>query len=297
MIRKQLFFVSMLTLLIFACSSCGKSNKTRMDLNEYAFPSGKNKILFTEGKLDEYKGFKRRHLIYKNAAYTATAYLLKPINSTAERAFIVHGGHGQSALENWDVVRLILDEGHAVYAIGMPCSEAIPCLGSPHWRHEILYGFSELESPLGALLAQTMAALNHSKSNDVTMTGISGGGWTTVVAAALDERITRSIPVAGSLPLDQYEPGKPLGDAEQVDQRMLSICDYRCLYALGASNGIQIQINNSHDPCCFAGNAPLLYESDVQKHVTSNGIFKTVIDDNDEHSYGEKALKYVQGRL
>lgn len=115
--------------------------------------------------------------------------------------------------------------------------------------------------------------------------------------AALDKRITRSIPVAGSLPLDKYQPGKPLGDAEQIDQRMLSICDYRCLYALGASNGVQIQINNDNDPCCFAGSGALEYEKEVQDKVKNGGIFTVVIDQNDRHSYGEKALLYVQGLL
>ena len=34
------------------------------------------------------------------------------------------------------------------------------------------------------------------------MVGLSGGGWSTTVASALDKRIGLSFPVAGSLPLD-----------------------------------------------------------------------------------------------
>ena len=34
------------------------------------------------------------------------------------------------------------------------------------------------------------------------MIGLSGGGWTTTVAAAIDPRVGLSIPVAGSLPFD-----------------------------------------------------------------------------------------------
>ena len=34
----------------------------------------------------------------------------------------------------------------------------------------------------------------------VVMMGLSGGGWTTTMAAALDPRIELSIPVAGSIP-------------------------------------------------------------------------------------------------
>jgi hypothetical protein len=38
-------------------------------------------------------------------------------------------------------------------------------------------------------------------SPDVSMLGISGGGWSTSMAAAIDPRIRLSIPVAGSAPL------------------------------------------------------------------------------------------------
>lgn len=36
----------------------------------------------------------------------------------------------------------------------------------------------------------------------VVMMGLSGGGWTTTLAAALDHRISLSTPVAGSIPCD-----------------------------------------------------------------------------------------------
>ena len=36
----------------------------------------------------------------------------------------------------------------------------------------------------------------------VVMMGLSGGGWTTTLAAALDPRIALSTPVAGSVPCD-----------------------------------------------------------------------------------------------
>ena len=35
---------------------------------------------------------------------------------------------------------------------------------------------------------------------DINMAGLSGGGWTTTVAAAIDKRITASFPIAGSVP-------------------------------------------------------------------------------------------------
>lgn len=46
------------------------------------------------------------------------------------------------------------------------------------------------------------------------MVGLSGGGWTTTDYSALDPRITLSLPVAGSLPLD-VPIGRSGRDTEQ----------------------------------------------------------------------------------
>ena len=46
-------------------------------------------------------------------------------------------------------------------------------------------------------------AVNFAKAqgySKIVMVGLSGGGWTTTVAAGLDPRIDLSIPIAGSLP-------------------------------------------------------------------------------------------------
>ena len=34
----------------------------------------------------------------------------------------------------------------------------------------------------------------------IVMAGLSGGGWTTTISAAIDPRITLSMPIAGSMP-------------------------------------------------------------------------------------------------
>jgi PhoPQ-activated pathogenicity-related protein len=38
------------------------------------------------------------------------------------------------------------------------------------------------------------------KYKHIVMAGLSGGGWTTTIAAAIDPRIQLSIPIAGSIP-------------------------------------------------------------------------------------------------
>ena len=87
------------------------------------------------------------------------------------------------------------------------------------------------------------------------MVGLSGGGWSTTLASALDKRIGLSFPVAGSLPFDMrttdWHDG---GDFEQWKSRPIySACDYECMYTLaGLEQGrMQVQVLHEADSCCF----------------------------------------------
>ena len=74
------------------------------------------------------------------------------------------------------------------------------------------------------------------KSNyqDVNMVGLSGGGWTTNLLAAIDDRIKFSFSVAGSMPL-YYRSDASMGDIEQfLPELYRDIAGYPDLYVLGA---------------------------------------------------------------
>lgn len=102
----------------------------------------------------------------------------------------------------------------------------------------------------------------------VIMAGLSGGGWTTTVAAALDPRISLSMPVAGSVPQtpsliwNQVVPDMPenqtgTGDFEQNQARpMYQACGWVCLYVLAAiePGRSSLQMLHEHDSCCFSSN-------------------------------------------
>jgi hypothetical protein len=101
------------------------------------------------------------------------------------------------------------------------------------------------------------------RCTDYHMTGISGGGWTTTVYAAIDPTIELSFPVAGSIPLYLRCPTGGAAtyshDAEQFQGNgIYHIAGYQDLYILGAagtnSNGFprhQTQILDREDDCCF----------------------------------------------
>jgi hypothetical protein len=93
----------------------------------------------------------------------------------------------------------------------------------------------------------------------VQMIGLSGGGWTTTVYAAIDPRVTRSHPVAGSLPfsLRGAAPNvtSSVGDREQRRDTLpgfYGAAAYLDLYVMAATGPgrRQLQILNRFDPCC-----------------------------------------------
>ena len=96
------------------------------------------------------------------------------------------------------------------------------------------------------------------------VTGLSGGGWQTMLLGGLDERIDVSIPVAGYDALAEWIPRLPgaAGDNEQAATDMLRDQDYATLTAMRAPRPTLL-INNAEDDCCFRAAIvrPYLYDA------------------------------------
>jgi hypothetical protein len=96
--------------------------------------------------------------------------------------------------------------------------------------------------------------------NRIGMTGLSGGGWQTIVLSSLDPRVKVSIPVAGygslmeRIARQTFNPGEP-GDPEQQPTDFLVGQDYSTLTAMRAPRPTLL-INNAEDDCCYR--APLV---------------------------------------
>lgn len=148
--------------------------------------------------------------------------------------------------------------------------------------------------PLKDFLRPVFAAINHFFLNipdarDVVMTGLSGGGWTTTLCAALDWRIRVSVPVAGSLPLYMNPPSGTGRDWEQFLPG-LEPYTYLDLYLLACSRRrTQLQILHTADECCFSqqwlSSGPDYYIDVRQKSLALGGEFARDILDQQPHAY------------
>lgn len=95
-------------------------------------------------------------------------------------------------------------------------------------------------------------ALPHADASRIAVTGLSGGGWQTIVLSALDPRVALANPVAGysSYVTRAQWPDKDLGDSEQTPSDLASIADYTHLTALVAPRALQLTYN-AKDDCCY----------------------------------------------
>jgi len=189
-----------------------------------------------------------------------------PLNSNG-RLFIYHEGH-QEKEEGEKTIQFLVQNGYDVMAFSMPL---YGLNSKPYESHQ---NFSLLESenfsPLSLFVEPVIVAINYAELefdfDSVSMTGISGGGWTTTLAAAVDTRIEKSYPVAGSLPL-RFKQNLSEGEYEDNHPIFVNNFSYEDLYFLGAygKGRRQIQVLNKFDPCCFSAHGYPSFDDSVQK--------------------------------
>lgn len=86
----------------------------------------------------------------------------------------------------------------------------------------------------------------------VAVTGLSGGGWQTIVISSLDTRVKLCNPVAGySSFITRAQHLSDLGDSEQTPNDLATIVDYIHLTAMMAPRPTLLT-KNAKDNCCFA---------------------------------------------
>ena len=127
------------------------------------------------------------------------------------------------------------------------------------------------------------------EAGDVSFAGLSGGGWSAHMIAAVDTRIRQSFPVAGAYPLyarpygggsdDTEQTYAPLyreidgPDADAIPDTAAGVASWLEIFALGGygSGRRQIQILNLYDTCCFFGDSFETYDDFVSGVVDTLG--------------------------
>ena len=237
-------------------------------------------------------------------AFTSKAIHFQPV-TRVDRLFIFHQGHtGKLYAYGGDTtIRYLVKHGYDVVGLLMPLVGINT--GPPGYLvHDDM---EPLESStrcfLQFFLEPVAAVINHLQAQhtykDVSMIGISGGGWTTTLYAAADPRVGLSFPVAGSLPLDLPDSSS-LGDAEQNHPELfVQVASYRDLYVLGgAGKGrAQVQVLNRDDSCCFSGVTYRAYENRIRALArTLGGSFDVYLDaSHGIHMISPHVLEVVVG--
>lgn len=220
------------------------------------------------------------------AGCQSKSWLLHPKNAgdKIDKLLIVHQGHssyltfspGNPANDVTPAINAALEAGIHVGVFFMPFrGEANGCfiqyddpIAGPinirdHGGFDAALGFEGVFGfhPFAMFLSPIKAYIDLLKNRDqnmrVYMTGLSGGGWTTTVYAASDERIEIAFPVAGNIPdtIRNQVPIVPLTDYET--NYISTFADYSDLYVLatmrkGKFERRHISIFNDSDSCCFA---------------------------------------------
>lgn len=141
--------------------------------------------------------------------------------------------------------------------------------------------------------------LDSHRFDNIVMAGLSGGGWTTTLLAAVDRRINLSFPIAGTLPLNLRQP-RDIGDWEQEAARPWhSYLDYRTQYALGGlgRHRRQLQILHHTDSCCFSYDPVAAqvdaYVAEVSSVLGDDGNFALWVDAGPEHAVSATAIARI----
>lgn len=225
---------------------------------------------------------------------------------------VYHQGHDGDFILGKNTIQYFLDNEYSVLALSMPFTgmNNQPVVDLPNFgilklttHDDLIFIDSENFSSIKFFVEPVAVSLNYVDKtfnfDSYYMIGISGGGWTTALYSAIDPRIDKSYPVAGSVPIYlRFNNPKNVGDYEQMLPELYRIADYLDLYIMASygENREQLQIFNKYDPCCFAGDSFTTYESEIKKSLSKLGMgtFSVYLDDtHNEHKISEHALSLI----
>ena len=241
------------------------------------------------------------------------AYFFTPHESNNKLIIYHHGHAGDFVLER-NTITFFLNNGYSILAFNMPLigmnnqpvietSDFGPVKFISHKQLPLLE--SSKFSPIKYFVEPIALSLNFIDQNydydSYYMVGISGGGWTTVLYSAIDQRVSQSYSVAGSYPLHLRYEAKNLGDYEQSNPNIYRISNYLELYTMSSFGNDRklVQLFIYNDPCCFQAE---LYEKfpygnaiqDRLEILGDEGKFSVFLDNStNQHEISEHTLSLI----
>ena len=254
---------------------------------------------------------------------TAYAWLMYPSAAALSKIMVSHNGHKESwdgdylgnsgrTLEN---TQFWLGLGFHVLSLDMPTTQSPGRQPNPlsltvggSSTNFTDHNYSSLDSDgvssLRPYLEPVARAVNQAVANlgySVYMVGLSGGGWTTEFAAALDIRIRNRYSVFGSSPWEVSETGAL--DSTDYEQYVFNPGYVKgglhaVRYALGADHGRRaIQIWGDGDPTFSSTGKHTALENHrtyVQTLLASSGTFDIHYDTSAAaHQYTDQTLAWI----
>jgi hypothetical protein len=219
-----------------------------------------------------------------------------PPLATGDTLVIWHNGHNKPCdISGGDpdydgVVDFLNQAGFDVLALHMPMYQVNAGSGGlPPCEHEFFGVLALLGAPVfRAYVEPIVRAVNFALARGYTkiaLAGLSGGGWSTTLGAAVDPRIGLSVPIAGSVPCDFANENY---DWEQgCDQPWAQVANYSTLYSLAAlePGRAQVQVLHEQDNCCFhgCGRHDRIREYGDRVRGAARGAFETAVTVGNVH--------------
>ena len=218
---------------------------------------------FEEAGVVEGAGYRIRKLRYEIVpGFYSAALLYEPSGPAARRPAILNvNGHvgAPGKTVEYKQKRCITLAKNGIVALNLEWMAfgELSAKGNSHWYapHLDLVGANEL----GLFYLAMRKGLDYLHQHPgvdperIGMTGLSGGGWQTIVLSALDERVRATAPVAGYNGMGAKAVARAYGDTgdpEQSATDLFATVDYTHLTAMLAPRPALL-VFNAEDNCCF----------------------------------------------
>ena len=261
---------------------------------------------------DDFSNLKRIDQLNIEMEYdvNSISYLFIP-ESSNDKLIIYHQGHGGDFYKGKATIQHFLEQNYSVLAFSMPLLGMneqpvvdLPNIGKFKLDKHTHFRFLDTSdfSPIKFFMEPIAVSLNYLDENyhfsSYHMVGLSGGGWTVTVYSAIDDRISQTYSVAGSVPIYLRTIPLNFGDYEQWHPELYRIANYLDLYIMNSygENRKFIQIFNKYDSCCFSGEFYKTYETEVKDTLSKldSGHFDIFLDDTHKtHKISDYALEII----